>query len=1425
MYSLKEETIKQLTPFSVVADKKKVRKIKLDGKSTQATRSGKNLFDASKISNSNIIVSDNGKTIKMPIATSGNGYSSTSSTLQELCPNLNVGDTVYLFFKKSDENYNQYIYLNGSSFLWYRNTARTITQDDLSGIVALYGNRYQDGQTEQIKIIDFIITKENNNEWEQYGASPSPEFPSEIQSVGDDVNLVDIEDGTATATKQFDITNNVELGKIYSASVFLDLINSPSGTKSRIRIDQYVNGAWIYNSSLAIISSGSSGKSIIENFTINKNATQIKLTVQNYAGGSLNCNYSNIKLQKGTVATSYSEYGKGTVTIEQRGKNKANVIGNQSITNHGITLSVDNNQIFTLSGTHDNNAARGTAFNLISKLKTANYINFTIGDKSTILKKGTYIAKIDILSENITGEKNGIVFGITTGTTTPAPATTIGILGDNNSLSNTFTLEEENSIAFVLAFMSSTIGTVINDLKFRISILEETEATDYEPYFSKDYVIPTTPLRSLPNGTKDTIEEDGIHRRVGSIVLDGSDDEGWTFYSSAKADGYVYWVKLITDCKKGLSTSICSHFKNNNYAWDVGTIGDYSDHPTLTNKYFVTDKPTVAELKAWLQQNPITVNYELSEEVVEPFTDEQLEVLESIETEKGTNIFSINGELQTTLEFQYNPELTEDIKNAFKYNVVRSYIKVLATETQEEFEINEDNYLKNVDFDDCRYVENEGIIGGVVAKETTGNFVNVDTSFDIENREFEYYLGAELDDKIHYLRLGTFIVQKPENDNVKDNTSFDALDYMVKFNIKYQDRISYPCTMLDLLLDICDQAGVVCGTKTFRNSTFIIEDNQFVGGESCRDVLKAIAQIAFSWARINEYNELVLDFNLSDEITDEIDYDEYYSLEFNEKYGPVNTIILRNSQVEGENVTIKDDNLILTPIGKNKFNSKLFEEFTAELKYIQLKLKPNTQYTMSSNIPKSGDYANLFFYPNNGETPSTTVNSVFEGHSHSITTQDDGIINIAYRDENNALTDEANNYWYQVEEGIATEYEAPIETGEIELVIADNPFAYTQAKREELIEAAKELFGFSYMPITMKTIGAAYLNCQDKIKIKNMQDGYFNTYIFDNKTSYNGTITNIIETKAMTKTETKYQYTGPISSAIKRTEIIVNKQEQTIKDIIERQDDIQKKMVEVETNIEGMNISLTTAGGNNFLYFAPEYWNLYNSTDTPRLENISSSSNEYEGLKKNTISGLGYFLKQEEVEQKITLPNGTYTLSFLYKTISTGAVNKLIVDNGIRTEYILEDVEDYTDFKIKTKITREDGTIEIEENYLTFVVNNNEVSIGFSSNSDNSIIISDLMLNLGNMKLDWTQNSNETITDTVKIGKGIEISSTADDVKFKADTDGIRILDADTDEVTSKFTRSGTETNNLIAKNSANLGGLMFKKVDNKVWITFIPYN
>ena len=116
-----------------------------------------NLFDASKIKASNIEVSDNGKTIKMPIGTSGNGYTETRTTLAELCPSLKVDDTAILDFTYTGANTVRAIYLDGANFAWGKGTRLIITQEHLDSKVIMYGNNAGAGDTEQVIITDFRI--------------------------------------------------------------------------------------------------------------------------------------------------------------------------------------------------------------------------------------------------------------------------------------------------------------------------------------------------------------------------------------------------------------------------------------------------------------------------------------------------------------------------------------------------------------------------------------------------------------------------------------------------------------------------------------------------------------------------------------------------------------------------------------------------------------------------------------------------------------------------------------------------------------------------------------------------------------------------------------------------------------------------------------------------------------------------------------------------------------------------------------------------------------------------------------------------------------------------------------------------------------------------------------------------------------------
>lgn len=430
--------------------------------------------------------------------------------------------------------------------------------------------------------------------------------------------------------------------------------------------------------------------------------------------------------------------------------------------------------------------------------------------------------------------------------------------------------------------------------------------------------------------------------------------------------------------------------------------------------------------------------------------------------------------------------------------VTRGYLKVLATDTKPEMIIDENNYLKDCTFEELRYVPDEGFIGGTVAKRVTGNFNNVDSSFSIQDREFELYLGVDLEDgTAEYIKYGTFIVQKPEDDQVNDNTSFEALDYMIKLNLPWVDRMTYPCTLKELFDDLVAQSGLSTKVTSFLNQDFIVENNQFEEGTTRRDVLKAIAQMAFNWARIDEDNDIVMDFEKKDEVAETLTADNYYNFKKQDMYGPINVIVLRNSQVEGENITIRD------------------------------------------------------------------------------------------------------------EESIA-------QHGETELVISDNPFAYTQAKRAELIEAGRILFGLTYIPMSMDMIGYMYLNCKDKIKATNLNNETFETYLLNHTIEYAGTISDSMEAPAATKTETKYQFTPPMIEALKHTELLVDKANQRINAVIKNISDTNEKIVEIEATLDGVTSTVKSV-----VQIANEAKETAEQT-SEKFENLQSGAN-------NLIINSGYF--------------------------------------------------------------------------------------------------------------------------------------------------------------------------------------------------------
>lgn len=152
------------------------------------------------------------------------------------------------------------------------------------------------------------------------------------------------------------------------------------------------------------------------------------------------------------------------------------------------------------------------------------------------------------------------------------------------------------------------------------------DVTEFIPYqgFETTTVELNQPLRELPNGVKDTIENGVITRRVGEITYDGSGDENWNFdttYKYAAID-----INGVTGYNIGVKNILCDKLyviNSNGSISDSTNVIRYGSSNNNNKVLYVRIDDTitsVSEFKTWLQSNPITVWYELATPTTEQIT-------------------------------------------------------------------------------------------------------------------------------------------------------------------------------------------------------------------------------------------------------------------------------------------------------------------------------------------------------------------------------------------------------------------------------------------------------------------------------------------------------------------------------------------------------------------------------------------------------------------------------------------------------------------------------------------------------------------------------------------------------------------------------------------------------------------------------------
>lgn len=163
-----------------------------------------------------------------------------------------------------------------------------------------------------------------------------------------------------------------------------------------------------------------------------------------------------------------------------------------------------------------------------------------------------------------------------------------------------------------------------------------------------------------------------------------------------------------------------------------------------------------------------------------------------------------------------------------------------------------------------------------------------------------------------YVSLGNYIVSKEPEYNA-DTLSYNHICYdKMLYSMKDYKKlnITYPITIREYINKICESIGLTFknSNNTFANYNKQIKLDLYDGYDyKYRDILDELAQVTASTICINENtDELEIRYLNDTQDTIDEDYLKDINVKFEERYGPVNSIVLSRS-AESDNVFLQNE--------------------------------------------------------------------------------------------------------------------------------------------------------------------------------------------------------------------------------------------------------------------------------------------------------------------------------------------------------------------------------------------------------------------------------------------------------------------------------------------------------------------------------------
>lgn len=457
-----------------------------------------------------------------------------------------------------------------------------------------------------ITFMEVMLANSNNTDYEPYGASPSPEFPSKIRNVGDNVNLFN-----GNLSQGYDNNGSIKTSNQFVCNT--DLISVRSGEKYTIsnNLNKYIVSASYYKDNKFVSFVSNINLKTIE---IPNNVNQIRFNLYDNKQ-LLVSQISILKFEEGTQVTPYSNHNCGNVAVEVYNRNF-------------FDYKKVNNLAMTTPTIAENPKYRGYS------LKVEPNEQYTISRKS--------IDKNNRFRVSFTEDKpanNIVMFG---------PGWELGGFVEASHLTE-ISVTVPKKAKYLFLYLSNENENITEELQIQIE--KGSTRSKYVQHQQQTILFPFTEGQRLYKG--DYLAENGIHHARKQIVLD--ETEGWQLGGSGNNLINQRFYLANNDIKPNGSI-LCNYFKEM-YRGNIQITVEDIEACNISNGKYIQIKinkkiaSTVDEFKNWIKQkknegNPITLECEVESEIIEPYTQEQQEVYNKLKKlysyNEQTNTFSTN---------------------------------------------------------------------------------------------------------------------------------------------------------------------------------------------------------------------------------------------------------------------------------------------------------------------------------------------------------------------------------------------------------------------------------------------------------------------------------------------------------------------------------------------------------------------------------------------------------------------------------------------------------------------------------------------------------------------------------------------------------------------------------------------------------------